>query len=166
MRMDTGAWDALRAAYVAGSMSLRALAASEGVAYTTLRRRAASEGWQAARRARAAAEAGEAAGSPEASEAGEALAGARDAEAGDVEARLRTKLLLRLERIADGIPDEVATEVKCQDGGRMTLFKIKDLTAAYKDLAGSRAGGADGDVEDLSPLEALFEEQEGPWASG
>lgn len=75
-----------------------------------------------------------------------------------IAARLRKKLLMRLERVADAIPDGAVTEVKAQDDGATTLFKLRDLTAAYRDLAGDMAEESGGDTEDWSPLEDIFRE--------
>ena len=71
-----------------------------------------------------------------------------------IAARLRKKLLVRLEKVADAIPDGAVTEVKApaQADGATTLFKLRDLTAAYRDLAGDMAGDGGGDTEDWSPL--------------
>ena len=67
---------------------------------------------------------------------------------------------MRLEKVADAIPDGAVTEMKAQDkdDGATTLFKLRDLTAAYRDLAGDMAGDGGGDTEDWSPLEEIFRE--------
>ena len=62
--------------------------------------------------------------------------------------------------MADAIPEGPVTEMKAQgkEDGATTLFKLRDLTAAYRDLADDLPGDAGGDVEDLSVLaEALKE---------
>ena len=64
---------------------------------------------------------------------------------------------MRLEKVADAIPDGAVTEVKAQDDGATTLFKLRDLTAAYRDLAGNESADG-GDTEDLSPLEEMLRE--------
>ena len=76
-----------------------------------------------------------------------------------IAARLRKKLLMRLEKVADAIPDGAVTEVKAQDDGATTLFKLRDLTAAYRDLAGDMAEEGGGDTEDWAPLEEIFREE-------
>ena len=77
-----------------------------------------------------------------------------------IAARLRKKLLMRLEKVADAIPDGAVTEVKAQakDDGATTLFKLRDLTAAYRDLADDLPTDGGGDVEDWTPLEELLKE--------
>ncbi len=77
-----------------------------------------------------------------------------------IAARLRKKLLMRLEKVADAIPDGAVTEVKAQakEDGATTLFKLRDLTAAYRDLADDLPTEGDADVEDWSALEELFRE--------
>ena len=83
-----------------------------------------------------------------------------------IAARLRKKLLRRLEKVADAIPDGAVTEVKApaQADGATKLFKLRDLTAAYRDLAEEPEGeGVGGDVEDLTALaDWLREEGEPP----
>ena len=134
-------WDAIRAEYVAGKMSQRALAELRGVPYRPLCRHSAAEGWAQARIA-----------------AHEGLSDAGEDGNGQIAARLRRKLLMRIERVADEIPDGAVTEIKSQDDGRVLLFKLRDLTAAYKDMAGDILKGDDADVADLSPLEELLGE--------
>ena len=90
---------------------------------------------------------------------GEANSAGIDAGGGnaDIALRLRKKLLMRLERVADAIPDGAVTELKAQDDSATTrLFKLRDLTAAYKDLAGEIEAGESGDVEDLGVLAELL----------
>lgn len=65
---------------------------------------------------------------------------------------------MRLEKVADAIPDGAVTEVKAQDDGATTLFKLRDLTAAYRDLAEDSEAFDGEDEEDLSPLEELLRE--------
>lgn len=135
-------WNAIREEYVAGGVGQRALAEKHGVAYSAVRRRAVEEEWIRKRKERL--NGGEDAGRAEAGK-------------GDIELRLRKKLLMRLERVADAIPDGAVTEMKEQgDSATTKLFKLRDLTAAYKDLAGDVGAGEARDVEDLSPLAELL----------
>ena len=48
-------------------------------------------------------------------------------------AELKRKLLLRLQRMEERYPLD-ATEVKVNENGKTVIFRIRDLTAAYKDL--------------------------------
>ena len=134
-------WDAMRAEYVAGGVSQQALAEKYGVPYSTLSRHAAAEKWAQARKA-----------------AREGMSDAGEDGNSQIAARLRRKLLMRIERVADEIPDGAVTEIKSQEDGKVLLFKLRDLTAAYKDMAGDILKGEDADVEDLSPLEELLGE--------
>jgi len=77
------------------------------------------------------------AGSAASGEAGSAGVEAADSEGGEVQVARRTRmaLLQMLERAATAIPCD-ATEVKTTgDGGEVRLLKLRDLTAAYKELA-------------------------------
>ena len=83
--------------------------------YSALRRRAAGEGWRAQREGRTGQE------------------GVSDAE---IARRTRRKLLMKLERMAEDMPAYAVTELKTQEDSAVSLFKLRDFTAAYKDLAG------------------------------
>lgn len=50
-----------------------------------------------------------------------------------IAADLKKRLLLRLGRIEEKYPMD-ATEVKVRDGNKWATYRIRDLTAAYKDL--------------------------------
>ncbi len=68
--------------------------------------------------------------------------------------RVCRKLLQRVEKIVDQFPDGAVTETKRQQDDVTQLFKLRDLTAAYKDLAGG-IKISETDVEDLSPVMAM-----------
>lgn len=69
--------------------------------------------------------------------------------------RLKRKLLLRLERMEAKYPFD-ATEIKTHEGKNTVIFKIRDLTAAYKDLTDDLQKAANADIEDLTPLRELL----------
>ena len=154
MRTD---WEAIRAEYVEGDIGQRPLAARHGVSYKAVQRRSAAEGWVKAReeRRRAMERGGGGAVADWARDAGASGDGG-SGENGKIARRLRRKLLMRLEKVADAIPDGAVTELKAQDDSATTLFKLRDLTAAYKDLAGDMPSDEGGDVEDLGPLAELL----------
>ena len=68
--------------------------------------------------------------------------------------RLKKKLLLRLERIEEKYPMD-ATEVQIYDKGKRVTFKLRDLTAAYKDLTDAMNLTEDAANELLLSLEKL-----------
>ena len=78
------------------------------------------------------------------------------AENAELASRVCRKLLLRVERIVDRFPDGAVTETKCQREDVTQLFKLRDLTSAYKDLAGG-IRLSQTDVEDLSPVMAMVD---------
>lgn len=105
-----------------------ALARKHGVKPGTLKRRARDEGWAALRRAAAEEKAGAEGKSP--------VAQADGGGDGQIALRLRKALLMKLERAAAIMPCD-ATEIKTTDeGGAVKLLKLRDLTAAYKELVG------------------------------
>ena len=117
-------WAAIRAEYLAGGIGQAALAQKHGVKPGALKRLAKEEGWTALRRE------------------GDAVRGD-----GAIAARIRGLLLQKLEHAAQVIPCD-ATEVKTTDeDGAVKLLKLRDLTAAYRELVGDGSGG-DGDGAD------------------
>ena len=117
-------WAALRAEYVAGGIGQKALAKKHGVSSGAVQKRAREEDWVALRGAAAA----------KAEEAAAEKAGAPGD--GLIALRLRRALLLKLERAAATIPCD-ATEMKTTaEDGAVKLLKLRDLTAAYKELVG------------------------------
>jgi hypothetical protein len=143
-------WDALREEYATGSMSLGALARARGVPLNAVKRHSRAEGWVAMRReakaVRDRSDDGNGVREIEAERSSTAVRdGAVDSVAEDVRVaiRVRNKLLLKLENATDEIPCD-ATEMKVQEDSKtMKLLKLRDLTAAYKDL-----------VEDMSVKDA------------
>lgn len=71
---------------------------------------------------------------------------------------LKTALLKRLQRIEEKFPAD-ATEVRTKDGGVIAIYRIKDLTAAYRDLTGDILKVSAQDTEDLSPLVELLRDE-------
>ena len=70
-------------------------------------------------------------------------------------ADIKRALLLRLQRIEAKYPFD-ATEIKTHEGKNTVVFRIRDLTAAYKDLAGDvTAAGADANAPVVELLRRL-----------
>lgn len=127
-------WEALRAEYVAGGIGQAALTRKHGVKPGTLKRRARDEGWVALRRDAAEERAG--AAEKAGAEGKSPVAQADGGGDGQIALRLRKALLMKLERAAAIMPCD-ATEIKTTDeGGAVKLLKLRDLTAAYKELVG------------------------------
>jgi hypothetical protein len=72
-------------------------------------------------------------------------------------AELKNRLLARLMRIEQKYPLD-ATEVRTHNGNNTAIFKIRDLTAAYKDIVGN-----DYKEEDETALKRLDELLEVAW---
>ena len=116
-------WNAIRAEYIGGGISQRKLAKKYGVAEGTLLDIANRESWKAMRDAAAIK-------SITASEQKTADAAADNAV---IAADIKKALLLRLKRIEQKYPMD-ATEVRTRQGNNTAIFRIRDLTGAFKDL--------------------------------
>lgn len=115
-------WDEIKTAYINGA-SGRSIAKRYGISPSAVQKRAKRENWNALREhAERAAEA-------------RVINATADAAAGNAEIanEIKHALLLRLKRIVDKYPFD-ATEVRTHEGKNTVIFRIRDLTAAYKDL--------------------------------
>lgn len=70
-------------------------------------------------------------------------------------ADIKHRLLERLRRIEAKYPLD-ATEVRSRNGNSTAIFRLRDLTAAYKDLTEDMPKAGTADIEDLSPLVELL----------
>ena len=127
-------WAAIQAEYIGGNIGQQRLAKKHGVAYGSLRRRAESEGWYQLKK-QAVRECGLKAAQKTAEAASENALTA---------ARIKAKLLERLEKLADVVLE--ATEERSYDGDQLVAInRLSDLTAAYKDLTGDLPKGEAGE---------------------
>lgn len=150
-------WRKIKAEYIAGHISQRALAEKYGVPMTTLVKHAKKEKWTAKRR--------------EAENKAVEKASERTAETVADNAvtleRIKTKILAKLEKMVDAY-NENATEyktVKAIDGGKgkkpaVLTYKMRDLAAVYESLSDKvTKPGQGADIEDLSPLAELLKDE-------
>ena len=136
-KTNTINWDAIRAEYIGGGISQRKLADKHGVNADILMQRANREHWKQDRD----------------KAVSKALAKTQQKAADaicdnvTIAARIRTKLLHRLEKEVDKLPEQIGSETinsiveygKNKQGNRQRKevshgYKLKDLAAAYKDL--------------------------------
>jgi len=126
-------WNAIRAEYIGGGISQRKLAKKYGIAEGTMLQRANVEGWKALRN------------QAEIKSITETKQKTAEAAADNavIAADIKKRLLLRLSRMEQKYPFD-ATEIRTHEGKNTVIFKIRDLTAAYKDLTEDMPKG-DGD---------------------
>ena len=117
-------WNSVKADYIGGA-SYGDLARRHGLSKSTIFKKAKKEHWQEQRERTA--------------NAVETQTIMRTAEAAADNAviamEIKKKLLLRLKRIEEKYPLD-ATEIRTKQGNSTAIFRIRDLTAAYKDLTG------------------------------
>ena len=130
-------WEEIRAEYIGGGISQRKLADKHGVSADVLMQKANREHWKQDR--------------DKAISKGIAKSQQKAADAissnAETAARIKAKLLRKLEREIDLLPDKIGsdssvTEVTKKKNTKgqpvrsitSTAFKLRDLTAAYKDL--------------------------------
>lgn len=116
-------WNAIRAEYIGGGISQRKIAAKYNVPWRTLQDRARREGWLKQKE--------------DVCAKAVSISCQKTAEAAAdnalIAADIKKRLLLRLKRIEEKYPFD-ATEVRTHEGKSTVTFRIKDLTAAYRDL--------------------------------
>ena len=115
-------WNAIKSEYIGGA-SYGTLSKRHGLTKSTIFKKSKKEGWDDLRKRTA--------------NAVETETIQRTAEAAADNATiaqdLKKKLLLRLKRIEEKYPLD-ATEVRTRQGNSTAVYRIKDLTAAYRDL--------------------------------
>lgn len=138
-------WNSIRAEYIGGGISQRKLAAKYGVSPDSLMRRANRENWKQDR--------------DKAISKGVAKLQQRTANAiagnAEIAAEVKRRLLLRLQRIEEKYPFD-ATEVRTKANGNTVIFRIRDLTAAYRDLTDDMPKNEDGGT--LARLDEMLAE--------
>lgn len=117
-------WERIRAEYIAGGVSLRKLADKYGLNRGAVERKASAEKWSLSRGKTV----------EKVRQKTDVEIATRQAEAyaenADIAARIRMKLLERLEREIDALPESIGTRLS-RDGKEC---KLRDLTGAYLDL--------------------------------
>lgn len=122
-------WNAIRAEYIGGGISQRKLAKKYGVAEGTLLNRANKEGWQSLRNQ---------ATIKTITEAKQKTAEAA-ADNATLAADIKKRLLQRISRLEQKFPMD-ATEIQIYDKGKRVTFKLRDLTAAFRDITEDMPG--------------------------
>ena len=134
-------WNRIKAEYISGTDSLRKLGIKYSVPFSTIRRRCEREKWSEQRK-------------DTRLEIQQSVVKKTAETAADnalIASRIRTKLLLKLEREIDALPDLIGSETRDSSAEfeyqgknsrptktteHMKSFRIRELTAAYKDLTG------------------------------
>jgi hypothetical protein len=137
-------WAAIQAEYIGGNIGQAKLAKAHGITSSALKKRAVADGWYRLKLA-ARAESGLKAVQKTAEAA---------ADNAVIAARIKAKLLARLEKLTDAALD--ATEEREYDGPNLVaIHRLRDLTAAYKDLTGDLLKGEAGEAALQSAREIL-----------
>lgn len=138
-------WRKIKAEYIAGGISQRALAEKYGVNRNLLMRIAQREKWKDKRDKAEA----------KALERVEQKTAETVADNAVVLQRIKTKLLNRVESMIDNFPDTNAGEKREKIGNVDYIYRLKDLAAVYSALE-DKTIKASVDIEDLSPLSELL----------
>ena len=141
-------WRKIKAEYIAGGISQRALAEKHGIPAGTLRKRAHLEKWNTKRKVT--------------ETKAEQKVSQKTAEAIADNAvlleRAKTGLLRRVVDMVEHYPDTVATELKRKQDGVLLKYSLKDIAAVLAVLEDKTEKGKAADIEDLSPLTELLRE--------
>lgn len=138
-------WRKIKAEYIAGGISQRALADKYGVSKTMVMRKANKEGWT---KARAKAES-------KALQRVEQKTAEKVADNAVLLQDIKTKLLQKLSAMVDAYPDANAAEIKHRTKSTEVVYRMRDIAAVYAALE-DKTFKANIDLEDLSPLGELL----------
>lgn len=143
-------WEIIRAEYLGGGISQRKLADKYGISHSMLMMKANRDGWKEARdkvQAKAKARTEQKAIESIASNA-------------EIYSRIKRKLLIRLEKEIDNMPEDIGSESRQTDinkskskiNERSKAYKLRDFTSALRDLSDESMNPNDSDNELLRSL--------------
>ena len=141
-------WRKIKAEYIAGGISQRALAEKYGVNRNLLMRNAQKEKWKE-KRDRAEAKALEKVEQRTAEEVADNAVTLQ---------RIKGKLLAKLESMVEAYPDANAAEIKHKTKSTEIIYRMRDIAAVYAALE-DKTVKASVDIEDLSPLTELLRDE-------
>lgn len=141
-------WRKIKAEYIAGGISQRALAEKYGVNRNLLMRNAQKEKWKE-KRDRAEAKALEKVEQKTAEEVADNAVTLQ---------RIKGKLLAKLEKMVEAYPDANAAEIKHKTKSTEIIYRMRDIAAVYAALE-DKTVKASVDIEDLSPLSELLRDE-------
>lgn len=131
--MENAEWRAARADYEAG-MKRKAICEKYGCTYAALDNHVKREGWGTSRNS-----VKQHVTEKRTKIIADRIA-AEEASSATIAADIKKTLLRKLARIADSLPEDV-TESKVSNGRNTKTVKLRDVTAAYKDLVGDQVTG-------------------------
>ena len=143
-------WRKIKAEYIAGGISQRALAEKHGISVRTIERRAQKEKWTKKRR-----DADGKAVEKVAEKTAEIVA-----DNATLCEQINTKLLQKLAVLVDQFPEKGAGELRKKEAdGTELIYRMKDIAAVYESLSDKIPAGMSADIEDLSPLTELLRDE-------
>ena len=146
---ETGVnWRKIKAEYIAGGVSQRALADKYGIAWGTFSRRTRKEKWTAARKK---------AEEKEIEKISQKTA-EKVADNATLLQDIKTKLLRKLSDMVDAYPDANAAEIKHKTKTTEITYRMRDIAAVYAALE-DKSARVSIDLEDLSPLGELLRDE-------
>ena len=116
-------WDRIKNEYIVGDTSYRKLAKKHKVSLSAIVEHSAKEKWQELRQ-----EARNRAATITVQKTADAIS-----ECAEIAEELKLRLFKRLKQIEEAFPFN-ATEVRAKVNGKTAIFRIKDLTSAYRDI--------------------------------
>ena len=142
-------WRKIKAEYIKGGISQRALAEKHGISQATAERRAKKEKWTTKRR--------------EAEQKSIEKVTEKNAEVIADNAvmleRAKTALLGRVVRMIEIFPDSGAQVVKRKQNGALLTYSLKDIATVLAVVEDKTEKGKGVDVEDLAPLAELLRDE-------
>ena len=139
-------WRKIKAEYIAGGISQRALAEKYGVPWGTLRVRANKEKWNSKRKG----------AEKKAMQKVEQKTAEIVSDNAVLLERAKTGLLRLAVAMIEEYPDVKAAEIKKKQGGALLTYRMKDIAAVLTVLEDKTQKGQTMDTEDLSPLAELL----------